>query len=138
MFVEVVCMKLTAKQQAWIDYYKQGHTAAEAARLAGYEAKSRHAFESIGHENLRKLDTYIAEREAVLESSRIADMEEINALWTEAMRDKGAGWRDRLEASKLRARSLGAFLDRQEITVQPTGWYMDDTDDEAPPESAGV
>ena len=23
-------MKLTAKQQAWIDYYKQGHTATEA------------------------------------------------------------------------------------------------------------
>lgn len=27
--------KLTAKQQAWIDYYKQGHSATESARLAG-------------------------------------------------------------------------------------------------------
>ena len=30
---EVGGMKLTAKQQAWIDYYRQGHTVTEAARL---------------------------------------------------------------------------------------------------------
>lgn len=51
-------MKLTAKQQAWIDYYKQGHTATEAARLAGYKAKSDNSFQSIGAEtcgNLRNM-----------------------------------------------------------------------------------
>ena len=76
-------MKLTAKQQAWIDYYKQGHTATEAARLAGYKAKSDKAFQNIGSENLGKLGDYIKDRDAVLEAPRIADMAEINAFWTE-------------------------------------------------------
>ena len=64
-------MKLTAKQQAWIDYYKQGHTATEAARLAGYKAKSDKAFGNIGSENLDKLGSYITDRDAVLEAPRI-------------------------------------------------------------------
>lgn len=34
-------MKLTAKQQAWIDYYKQGHTAAEAAKAGGVPGQKR-------------------------------------------------------------------------------------------------
>ena len=42
--------KLTAKQQAWVDYYKQGKTAAEAARLAGYKARDDNGFQSIGSE----------------------------------------------------------------------------------------
>ena len=98
-------MKLTAKQQAWIDYYKQGHTATEAARLAGH---------------------YIKDRDAVLEAPRIADMKEINAFWTEIMRDETAERRDRLKASELRARSMGAFLDRQEVTISESKWFKDD------------
>ena len=81
--------KLTAKQQAWVDYYKQGKTAAEAARLAGYKARDNNGFQSIGSENLRKLAVYIADRDKLLETPRIADMEEINAFWTNVMRDKG-------------------------------------------------
>lgn len=118
-------MKLTAKQQAWIDYYKQGHTATEAARLAGYKAQSNHTFESIGHENLRKLEEHIIDRDAVLESPRIADMQEINAFWTETMRDNTAERRDRLKASELRARAAGMFIDRQEIQVVDSGWFKD-------------
>ena len=55
VILEVSGMKMTAKQQAWIDYYKQGHTATEAARLAGYKAKSDKAFQNIGSENLGNL-----------------------------------------------------------------------------------
>lgn len=58
-------MKLTAKQQAWIDYYKQGHTATEAARLAGYRGKNH---DVIGSQNLVKLKEYITDRDAVLEA----------------------------------------------------------------------
>lgn len=72
-----------------------------------------------------KLGEYIAERDAVLESPRIADMEEINAFWTETMRDKTAERRDRLKASELRARSMGAFLDRQEVVVTESTWFKD-------------
>lgn len=118
-------MKLTEKQKAWVDYYKQGHTATEAARLAGYRAKSNHAFESIGHENLRKLEEYIRDRDAVLEAPRIAGMEEINAFWTDLIRDDGADMKDRLKASELRARAAGGFLDRQELTLTESAWFKD-------------
>ena len=118
-------MKLTAKQQAWIDYYKQGHTATEAARLAGYKAQSNHTFESIGHENLRKLEEHIIDRDAVLESPRIADMQEINAFWTDIMRDDAQEPKDRLKASELRARAAGGFIDKQEVTLVDSGWFKD-------------
>lgn len=118
-------MKLTEKQRAWIDYYKQGHSAAEAARLAGYRGNNH---DVIGAQNLAKLSKFITDRDAVLDASRIAGMEEINAFWTDTMRDEATERRDRLKASELRARSLGAFIDRQEITVQATGWYIDDND----------
>lgn len=104
-------MKLTAKQMAWIDYYKQGKTATEAARLAGYKGEN---LNRVGHENLTKLDKYIRDRDALLERPRIADMQEINAFWTEVIRDKEGDMKDRLKASELRARSMGAFLDRVE------------------------
>lgn len=122
-------MELTEKQKAWIDYYKQGHTATEAARLAGYKARSNNSFQSIGAENLRKLARFVKERDAVLETPRIADMEEINAFWTETMRDETADRRDRLKASELRAKCLGAFLDRKEVTIQPTNWYIGGEED---------
>ena len=106
---------LTAKQKAWIDYYKQGKTAAEAARLAGYKAKSDKAFQNIGSENVGKLGDYIADRDAVLESPRIADMEEINEFWTSVMRDKDESTKNRLRASELRAKASGLSSKRCSI-----------------------
>lgn len=106
--------KLTEKQKKWIDYYKAGHTATEAAMLAGYKAKDYNSYGSIGSENLQKLARYLQEREKVLEQPRIADMEEINRFWTSIIRDDTQGTKDRLKASELRARASGAFLDRVE------------------------
>lgn len=106
--------KLTAKQQAWIDYYKQGKTAAEAARLAGYKAKNDNGFQSIGSENLRKLAVFVADRDKLLEAPRIAGMEEINAFWTDILRDKEQDTKDRLKASELRAKAAGAFVQKVE------------------------
>lgn len=107
---------LSAKQQAWIDYYKQGRTATEAARLAGYKAKSDKAFQNIGSENLGKLGQYIADRDAILESPRVADMQEINEFWTSIMRDTGVEAKDRIKASELRAKAAGAFVDRMQLS----------------------
>lgn len=118
-------MKLTAKQRAWIDYYKQGHTATDAARLAGYKAKSDKAFGNIGSENLDKLGAYIAARDAVLDTPRIADMAEINAFWTEIIRGQGYDIKDKLKASELRARAAGGFVDRQEVTLVDSAWFKD-------------
>ncbi len=114
---------MTDKQKAWVDYYKQGHTATEAARMAGYGAKSDHAFESIGHENLRKLEAHIKNRDAVLEAPRIADMAEINTFWTQTMRDETVDRKDRLKASELRARAAGGFIDKQEIALVDSEWF---------------
>lgn len=108
-------MKLTAKQQAWIDYYKQGKTAAEAARLAGYRASSDKAFQNIGSENLGKLGEYVKGRESVLEKPRIADMQEINEFWSDIIRNQEEATKDRLKASELRAKAAGAFIDKVEV-----------------------
>lgn len=107
---------MTAKQKAWVDYYKQGHAATEAARLAGYKASSNNSYQSIGAENLRKLADCISDRDAVLESPRIADMTEINAFWTETMRDENESTKNRLKASELRARAAGMFVERLDVT----------------------
>lgn len=115
-------MKPTAKQQAWIDYYKQGHTATEAARLAGYRGKNH---DVIGSQNLVKLKEYITDRDAVLEAPRIADMAEINAFWTDIMRSEEQDPKDRLKASELRARAAGGFIDRQEVTLTESKWFKD-------------
>lgn len=115
-------MKLTAKQQAWIDYYKQGHTATDAARLAGYRGKNH---DVIGSQNLVKLKEYITDRDAVLEAPRIADMAEINAFWTDIMRSEEQDPKDRLKASELRARAAGGFIDRQEVTLTESKWFKD-------------
>lgn len=109
--------KLTAKQRAWIDYYKQGHNAAEAARLAGYKGNNS---DVVGSQNLVKLSKYIADRDELLDKARVADMEEINAFWTDTMRNDTADIKDRLKASELRARSIGAFIERREIVGAQT------------------
>lgn len=109
--------KLTAKQRAWIDYYKQGKTAAEAARLAGYRGNNS---DVIGSQNVVKLSKYIADRDELLDRDRVADMAEINAFWSDTMRDDTADIKDRLKASELRARSIGAFIERREIVGAQT------------------
>lgn len=109
--------KLTAKQRAWIDYYKQGKTATEAARLAGYKPDNAKV---IGAQNLTKLNQYISDRDELLDRDRVADMAEINAFWTDTMRDDTADIKDRLKASELRARSIGAFIERREIVGAQT------------------
>lgn len=109
--------KLTAKQRAWIDYYKQGKTAAEAARLAGYRGNNS---DVIGSQNVVKLSKYIADRDELLDHARVADMAEINAFWSDTMRNDKADIKDRLKASELRARSIGAFIERREIVGAQT------------------
>ena len=41
-------------------------------------------------------------------------MAEINAFWTAVMRDRETKMPERLKASEMRAKALGAFLDRVE------------------------
>lgn len=110
--------KLTDKQRKWILYYKQGKSAAEAVKLAGYRVKDDHSAENIGSENLAKLGDHIQDREDLLDAPDIATMEDINRFWSETMNDPNVEMKDRLKASELRARAAGGFIDRKTVDVK--------------------
>lgn len=78
---------LTPKQKAFADYYIECGNAAEAARRAGYKAKSAR---QIGTENLSKpsISAYIAERTAPTEEKRIATGDEVMEFFTKVMDGK--------------------------------------------------
>lgn len=107
---------MTDKQRAWIDYYKSGHNATEAAKLAGYTPKTEKGFYEIGSRNKEKLIDHIRDRDAVLDKSRIADMQEINEFWTGVIRNEENDMKDRLKASEYRAKAAGGFIERAEIS----------------------
>ena len=69
---------------------------------------------------MAKLGSYVGDRDELLDKDRVADMAEINAFWSDTMRDDTADIKDRLKASELRARSIGAFIERREIVGAQT------------------
>lgn len=99
-------MPLTPKQQAFADYYLECGNASEAARKAGYSAKTARY---IGAENLTKpvISEYIAQRMAPKEAERIASADEVLQFYSDVMRGKvkdqfglDAALTDRLNAGK--------------------------------------
>lgn len=110
--------KLTDKQRKWILYYKQGKSATEAVKLAGYKIKNPKSAEVIGSENLSKLKDYIVDREQLLDAPDIATMEDINRFWTETMNNEDLEMKDRLKASELRARAAGGFIEHKTVNVK--------------------
>lgn len=110
--------KLTDKQRKWILYYKQGKSATEAVKLAGYKIKNPKSAEVIGSENLSKLKEYIIDREELLDAPDIATMEDINRFWSQVINNPDVEMKDRLKASELRARAAGGFIDRKQVDVK--------------------
>ena len=100
---------LTTKQKAFVAAFHGN--AAEAARAAGYSAKTAKA---IGSELLTKPDIKeaIQERERERTDSMIATREERQSFWTAILRDPETELRDRLRASELLGRSEGDFLEK--------------------------
>lgn len=80
-------MKLTEKQKRFVDEYLVTLNAAEAAKRAGYSAKTA---KEIGAENLTKpnIKQVIDARLAALEKKRIATVEEVLQHLTAVMRDE--------------------------------------------------
>lgn len=78
-------VKLTEKQERFIDYYIQLGNATEAARRAGYSDRTARA---IGNENLTKpyIKLHIDRRLKELEDKRIAKAEEVMEYLTSVMR----------------------------------------------------
>ena len=113
--------KLTQKQQKFIDYYVETGNATEAARRAGYEAKTEKAMQNIGSENLGKLGEYIKERMKPAQDKRIADADEVLQYLTAVMRgevkdtfDFDTSVRDRNKAAELLGKRHRLFVDKVE------------------------
>ena len=100
---------LTTKQKAFVAAFHGN--AAEAARAAGYSAKTAKA---IGSELLTKPDIKeaIQERERERTDSMIATREERQRFWTAIMRDEETELKDRLRASELLAKSEADFMEK--------------------------
>lgn len=117
-------MKLTAKQQSFVDYYLTSGNAEEAARKAGYNARG----------NTTKLlqsttiQNAIKERNKLIESDRIADMEEVKRFWSDTLRDEDMDPKHRLKASEYIAKTNAAFIEKQEISGETTHNIKSQTD----------
>lgn len=132
-------MKLTEKQKRWIDYYIETGNATEAARLAGYRAKSESSLNSIGAQNLIKLKVFIDEKLSAKADARIAKQDEVLRHLTAAMRgelteeavlvvdgdvrrvQKGAALKDRNRAAELLAKRYGLLTEKVELGEQASG-----------------
>lgn len=111
-------MGLTPKQKAFAEYYIQSGNASDAARKAGYSAKTAYA---IGQENLKKPDIakYIADLFSDEEEKRIADANEVIRFYTSVMRGEikdqfglEASLSDRLKAGDSLMKRYAVTADR--------------------------
>ena len=113
--------RLTEKQKRFIDYYVETGNATEAARRAGYKAKTEKAMQNIGSENLGKLGEFIQERLKPEEDKRIADANEVLEYLTKVMRGElkdtfnfDASLKDRNKAAELLGKRHRLFIDKVE------------------------
>lgn len=78
--------KISVKQQKFIDAYIELGNATEAAKRAGYKCRSAHAYESLGAENVRKLEPFINARMKELKQAKTADLTEVLEFLTSVLR----------------------------------------------------
>lgn len=120
-------MKLTKKQKDFCEYYLQTGNAAEAARKAGYSAKTARV---IGPENLSKPDVleYIESRRAEMDKRLIADTDEVLKFYSSVMRGEvkdqfglEASLSDRLKAgdSLMKRFAAAGYKQASERTDDP-------------------
>ena len=112
--------KLTEKQKRFCDEYKKTGNLTESY-IRVYACKNRKAAEANSSRLIRndKVVKYLQGLEIEMKAENIAEMEEINCFWTLIMRDVNMDIKDRLKASELRARVMGAFVERREVTLPP-------------------
>lgn len=108
---------MTQRQRLFCENYARNPNGAKAAVLAGYSEKTAR---QIASELLTKLDirAYIDELSREIDSELIADAREIQATWTEVLRDITASQRDRLKAGELLAKARGMFRLEFEIETK--------------------
>lgn len=109
-------VKLTEKQQKFVDYYLASGNAEEAARKAGYNARGN-TTKLLQNTTIQQA---IEERNKSLVSDRIANMEEVKQFWTDTMRNDNAKLLERLKASEYIAKTNAAFIDKVEHSGETT------------------
>lgn len=118
-------MGLTVRQQAFVNAYTGN--AAEAARQAGYSAKTAY---SIGQELLNKPEIVDAIRRRAEEAQKplIASREARQRFWSEVMLDPEQEMGHRLKAAELLGKSECDFSERLQIdgSVEVTVGFLFD------------
>lgn len=114
---------LTPKQKAFADEYLKCGNATEAARRAGYKARSA---QQIGAENLLKpvITEYIAERQKQIDDARIADAAEVQRFYSAVLRGEikdQFGLEASLDTRMAAGRELMKRHERAEGQKQDTG-----------------
>ena len=104
---------MNQRQRAFCEAYLKCGNAAEAARKAGYSARTAR---SIGQRQLTYAANreYLADRNAEIMAENTATLEEIRSFWTTTMRDQEAKQADRLKASELLSKALLLERSREE------------------------
>ena len=129
---------MNIRQKRFIESYIQTGNASEAARRAGYSARSAY---SIGEENLKKPEicAAIAARLQELEDEQTANTQEVLKHLTRVLRglekettitQSGKEFItpvkefDRLKAADMLLRVHGAYKDKTEINVKGLDYYV--------------
>lgn len=141
-------MKLTAKQERFIQEYLIDLNATQAAIRAGYSRKTAGV---IGVENLKKpyISRAIEEKLKQIDEEKTADAKEIREFWTRVMRGEeketvlrydsdgvqveteiDVTMKDRIKASEMLGKSFAMFTDKVDLTATvPVFEGEDDLDD---------
>lgn len=141
-------MKLTAKQERFVQEYLIDLNATQAAIRAGYSKKTAGV---IGVENLKKpyIREAIEEKLKQIDDEKTADAKEIREFWTRVMRgdeketvlrydseghqvetEISVSMKDRIKASEMLGKSFAMFTDKIGLTATvPVFEGEDDLDD---------
>lgn len=99
---------MNERQRKFCEYYAADPNATAAAIAAGYSPRSAY---SCGQRMLKnaEIKNYLRQLQEQAAVGRIADMQEVKALWTETLRDASEKTANRLRAGELLAKSAGEF-----------------------------
>lgn len=101
---------LTTKQRRWFDAYMVNRNQSKSAQIAGYGG-SASTLRTVGHANFKALREVIEwyDSESVRSIEIISDLNGIYKFWGTVLTDTKQLMKDRLKASELLGRALGAF-----------------------------
>lgn len=115
---------LTPNQQAFADYYIECGNASEAAKKAGYSAKTAAATASRLLTNVN-VSAYIQERMAKQDAERVATADEVVRFYTSVMRGEvkdafglDPSLTERLKAADSLMKRYAVGVDRQRSTME--------------------